>query len=119
MSPDIVPAKTEVVAVVGIDIQPQQFALDTWASETALRILIIAIARPEEVVILAHVLVLHSVCHTTSEQNEIKFLSHDIHNNMYQNIGRHPRHTLLLSCLQFQPLPYGTQNVLHRPCLQD
>ena len=49
--PDIVPAKTEVVVVVGIDTQPQQFTFDARTSETALRILVITIGKiPKNIV---------------------------------------------------------------------
>ena len=49
--PDVVPAKTEVVVVVGIDAQPQQLTFNAWTSETALRILVITIGKiPKNVV---------------------------------------------------------------------
>ena len=55
MSTDVVPAEAEVVVVVGIDTQPQQFAFDERTSETALRVLVIAIGEIPEQIIAVHV----------------------------------------------------------------
>ena len=53
MAFDVVPAKAEVVAVVWIYPKPQQLAFDTWASETALRALVVSIGKiPENIVIV-------------------------------------------------------------------
>ena len=49
--PNIIPAKAEVVVVVGIDTQPQQHVFDAGARETTTGILIIAIGEiPEKIV---------------------------------------------------------------------
>ena len=51
----VVPAEAEVVVVVWIDTQPQQFAFDAGACETALRVLVIAIGEIPEQIIAVHV----------------------------------------------------------------
>jgi hypothetical protein len=46
VSPDIIPAKAEVVFAIWIDSQPQKFSLDTRASKTT----IIIFAKPASAV---------------------------------------------------------------------
>ena len=43
MSPDVVPAKTEVVTTIGVCPQAQQFAFDARTSKTSLRLLIVTV----------------------------------------------------------------------------
>ena len=53
--PYVVPAEAEVVAEIRICAEPQQFALDAWAGEAALRVLVIAIGEIPEQIIAVHV----------------------------------------------------------------
>ena len=55
MSTDVVPAEAEVVAKFWIYTNPQQFAFDERTSETALRVLVIAIGEIPEQIIAVHV----------------------------------------------------------------
>ena len=51
VSPDIVPAKADIVAVIGVCAQPQQFALDVRTSEAIPCILVVSVSEiPEDVV---------------------------------------------------------------------
>ena len=51
MSPDIVPTKTDVIAVVRIDAKLQQFVFDARTSKTTLGLLVITISKiPKDVI---------------------------------------------------------------------
>ena len=76
MSSDIVPTKTEVVAVIWIRAQPQQFTLNAWAGKTALRILIIAVGEiPEDVVAIMINKRQHFRCYTWGTPFAIEFVT--------------------------------------------
>ena len=62
MPSDVVPAKAEVVVVVWIDTQPQQFAFDARTGEAASCVLIVPISKIPEQIVAPHIQVACDGC---------------------------------------------------------